>query len=81
MSNANHDLCFRVERDIYTRLVNCCIYNDGSINDLMTSYDTNKQMYMRSALRDSYDDRKSRLLVKAFNLTLRQYGYQRNSLP
>ena len=72
---------YELDKDIYSRLADFCTCIDGSISDLVFKYEDNRLRYFKSPLRFEYMDRPSHLFVMAYKKVLRDYGYERKSLP
>jgi hypothetical protein len=73
-------LAKKVDADVRSRLVDICHHHDGSISDLFNIYEfsINKIQTHNSF---KYYDKPSHIHAKAYHITLRYFGYERNSLP
>lgn len=75
------NLSKKVDANIRGNLADHCHYNDGSISDLIDVYDDTVKKLQGSFAVWAFDDRPSRIYVKAYHITLQYFGYERNSLP
>lgn len=73
------NLSKKVDINIRDNLNHC--HYIGAINDLIEVYDAAIRKIQSSFAVWQFDDRPSRIYVKAYHITLRYFGYERNSLP
>jgi hypothetical protein len=74
----NNSLATKVDQAARERLVDVCHYNDGSLSDLMEVYDIAVD---KLKPRYKYMDKPSHIYATAFRMTVRYFGYERDSLP
>jgi hypothetical protein len=73
-----NQLAERVDQAARERLVDVCHCNDGSISDLMDIYEI---AVAKLKPRFKYMDKPSHIYATAFNMTVRYFGYIRDSPP